>query len=52
MGTYISKNLIKTAVRIDKYGNKHILGTYANKAEEMKAKQAERARKLGFAPRP
>lgn len=51
MGTYISKNLIKTSVQIDKYGNIIHKGTFNNKAEEMKAKQEERARKLGMRTR-
>jgi len=51
MGTYISKNLIKTSVKLDRFGNVHKVGTFQNKSEEMKAKQAERAAKLGFKPK-
>lgn len=48
MGTFISKNLIKTSVEIGKHGQ-IISKTASNtRADEMKQKQEDRARKLGF----
>lgn len=53
MGTYLSKNLIKTSVEIGKNGQIISRNTASSPAEEMKQKQEERARKLGFrGPRP
>ena len=48
MGTYLSKNLIKTSVTLGRNGEIISKSTAATPAEEMKQKQEERARKLGF----
>lgn len=48
MATYISKNLKKTSVTIDKYGNIISEITSDSKADEMKQKQELRAKRLGF----
>lgn len=48
MGTFISKNLTKTSVRLGKNGQVLESNTFKSKAEEMKHKQNERAKKLGM----
>ena len=48
MATTISKNLKKTSIVIDKFGNVISSSSAETKAEEMKRKQEERARKLGM----
>lgn len=46
--TTISKNLVKTSIMLGKHGEIISKNTFSSKAEEMKAKQDERARKLGM----
>lgn len=48
MGTYISKNLNKTSVTIDKYGKIISKVTSTSAADEMKQKQELRAQRLGM----
>lgn len=48
MGTYLSKNLIKTSVEIGKGGRIISKKVSSSKAEEMQQKQEERAIKLGM----
>lgn len=48
MAVYLSKNLKKKSIEIDKNGNIINSNSFENKEDEMRQKQIERAKKLGF----